>query len=281
MAVYKLTTLFNYLSGASTPNLPTHRTGSFSESWYVTADSAQSVINLAANGPVAGVVGLWPGRAALLGLGSALIGYRLQSVSPFGPSQSGSINFPGQAGNLADVPQMALLLKTPGVGVNNIRRTRLKGVPDAQVIEGEFQPTAAYSVALSNYLIGLASWAFRARDLSQPTIKIAAITVGTVTTVTCETAITLQVLDFVRIMRSKDSSGFLRGGRFQVLTIGPGSNQFTIASWPYGGTVGGSVRKDGIVYPQVSAANSAVSRVVVAKVGRPFGGYRGRRSKRH
>lgn len=279
MPVFKLTTLFQHLSGASTPNLPIHRTGGWSESLYNTGNAAIDIINNASGINTPQLANLWPCRAQLLPLGSAIVGYRIQAVSPPGPAQSGVMNLPGTAANLADIPQMALLLKCPAVGTNNIRRVKLKGIPDSMIVEGEYQPSAAYNTLMNNFITSLTGWQFRARDLSQASIRLVSCSGPEPFTFFSEVPPTFVVNDFVRIMRMLDLSKNLRGGRFQVLSVGPG-NTFTVRGWPYGNCTFGSARKDAVIYPVIATSQTSVSRVVTARVGRPFVGYRGRRSKR-
>jgi hypothetical protein len=214
-------------------------------------------------------------------VGTSIIGYRVQQVSPTGPSQAGSINYPGVVGQLADLPMTALLCKSPSLSTGNIRRFTLRGVPDVQVVEGEAQFSAGFQAALIQYFNCMAGWFFRGRDLSQTAVKIVSIAVvAGVATVTTETNITFAVNDMVRILRTLDSGKNLRGGRFQVASVGPGSNVFTISNWTFGNTTGGSARKDAVVFAPVDFLNTSFGRVVSRRVGRPFVGYRGRRAKR-
>lgn len=281
MPVYKFSMLFNFTSAISTPTAPLHRTAGWSESWYFTDTSVAGVLGYFTGSDGRSVrPGLVPKRATLLPLGTAITGYRIQQVSPPGPSQSGAFNYPGIQGNLADVPANALLCKSPGVGVNNIRRFFLRGIPDAFIVEGEFNPSYAYSVDLTGFFLNLFGIQFRGRDLSQPTFRIVSIvTTGGITTVTTETPPTFVSGAMVRILRSLDTGRNLRGGRFQCSGSSIG-NTFQIANWGFGNTTGGSARLDAIVYPTVDSVNSNFQRILVRRVGRPFGGYRGRRSKR-
>lgn len=278
MAVFKMTTLFQYASGASNPNLPLHRTGGWSESWYATGNVNSDIINLFNGvGLAAGRVGFWKARAVLLPVGTGIIGFRIQSVSPIGPIQTGALSLVGPAGQLADTPQTALLIRSPAIGANNIRRWTIRGVPDVQITEGEYQPGGSFGAGVPLMILELAGLQFRGRDLTQPSLRIVSITA--VGLVNLEVPYTGAVNDMVRILRTVDAGKNLKGGRFQVTAIGPG-NSVTLNTWPYGATTLGSLRKDAVVYPQVDYLNTSVARVIIKKVGRPFVGYRGRRSKR-
>lgn len=277
----KMTMLFQQSSAPSSPGAPVHRIGGWTESWYTNQSTISAAINLATQSAAPlglQTVGIVPARAQLLGLGAAIVGLRFQSVVPAGPSQSVAVNYPGNASHPNDAPQLALLCKAPGLNVNNVRRFTLRGLPDANTIEGEFSNDPVFSPALTAFFASLVNWQFRGRDLSQLANKI--LSISALGVVTFEVGVTYNVLDFVRILKSKDSSGNLRGGRFQVGSIGPGPNVITLNNWGFGATTGGTGRKDVVVFPAVDAANTNFSRVVTRRVGRPFTQYRGRRSRR-
>lgn len=289
MPTWKATMFLQHASNVSSPNAAAHRTGGWSESWYSGAASLQALLaNLGIGaapptqigGAVLPTIGLLPARAALLPLGSTIVGARVQQIVPLAGAQSLSALFPGNPNWEADVPQMALLCRMPGLNVANIRRFTLRALPDQFVTEGEFTFGTIFATAVQNFFQSLANFQFRGRDLSQPTVKIVNITSGATFIVTCETAFAPTVNSFVRILKTRDSTGNLRGGRFQVLTVGPGNNVFTIGLWPFGNTTGGSARVDGIVFPTCDAQNAATGRVVTRRVGRPFVQYRGRRARK-
>src|SRR5262249_23725523 len=103
---------------------------------------------------------------------------------------------------------------------------------------------------------------------------------GSPTVITVEGTHTIGVNAMVRVMRSLDSSRNLRGGRFHVSAVSGNTISIDAPSWTFGSTTGGTVRVDAVVYPNVDSANTAAGRIVTRRVGRPFFGYRGRRSKR-
>lgn len=277
MPVFKLTLIFNFSSAASTPNFPGRRTGGWTESYYATADTPVALLNSATSPPVG--IGLFQARAALLPIGSAIVGFRTQQVSPQGSSQAGAVSYPGASGLTADTPQTSLLVKVPGVGVGNIRRWKLKGIPDLEIVEGEYQPGATFQQAMSAFFGVLSFWQFRGRDISQPSNKIVSITAAGV--ITFEQNVNYQLLQFIRVLKTLDQNKILRGARVQVTVLGPAGNVLTVAPWTFGATTGGNARLDGIIYPAFNGPAGSVSRVVIAKVGRSPFQYRGRRSKRH
>jgi hypothetical protein len=275
----KFTMLIQDATAISSPNAPVHRIGGFSESWYFPGTNIQAALTAAFQGaPNVAGPGLCIARAGLLPVGSGIIGQRVQVVDPPGLSQSLSMNFPGSSGNPTNAPQVSLLCKVPGLGVRNIRRVVLRALPQINVAEGEYSPTYGFQNALLLYASQLQSWLFRGRDLAQPTNNV--LTISTVGIVTTQLGVTYAPLDMVRISKSRDSGSNLRGGLFQIASVGPGPNVFTLLNWPYGSTTGGSVRKNAIVYPMVDSANFTVGRVITRRVGRPFVAFRGRRSRK-
>jgi hypothetical protein len=271
----KVTILIQQATAISTPNSPIHRIGGWSESWYYPGTDVNAAISF---------FNLMPAptwcldRAALLPYGASIVGQRFQLVAPsVGPAQSTAAQFPGNGGE-GDQPSAALLLKFPSVGSPNIRRVILRGLPDIDVTEGEYTPSSYFQSALQVWIQACGTLLMRGRDLTQPTTRI--ITVTSAGVVTTETPTTFAAGQMVRVLKSRDTGGNLRGGRFQVVQTGPLVNQFTLLNWPYSGTTGGTVRLDAIVYPQVSTNGVTVSRVITRRVGRPFVQYRGRRSRR-
>ena len=253
------------------------RIGGWSEGWYYPGTSIQGAID-AYTTEIAGNPALGPSRGALLPRGGQIVGQRFQQVNPTGPSQSTAYRFNGEFANQSDVPQAALLLRVKALNANNVRLHILRGIPDAMIHEGEFQPSGAYLISLNRYISSLGNWLFRGRDLTQPNTTIFAIsTAGLVTT---ETPHGLAVNDLVLIQKTLDVNGNFVSGRFMVSTVGPGTNALTLTSWGHGATTGGRIRKDGVVFPPVNSGQITVSRAVVKKVGRPFVQYRGRASRR-
>lgn len=278
----KCTMLFQLATNLDFPSLPSRRLAGWSESWYFPGSSIPSAIQFTNGigpfGPIA-LQGLCPARAALLPPGAAIVGQRFQVVSPTGPSQTLGQIFPGSEGEAADIPQQALLITVPSTNANNIRRSTLRGIPDARVVEGEFQNTPSFNGALNTFFNTLGNFLFRGRDLSQSTVNI--VSISPLGVVTCEANIPFLVNDMVRVLRTRTADGDLVGGRFQVASVGPGSNVFTLLAWtPPEATTGGRVRKDAIVYVAIDSTRIAVNRCVTRRVGRPFTQYRGRRSRR-
>lgn len=288
MPIFKATMLFQQVTAASSPNAPVRRLAGWSESWYGNFADQPTCLGFlviggvqggpAVNNPVGARI-LTQDRGALLNIGQSIVGVRVQQVSPPGPTIAFPVNVAGGT-TQEDIPQMAMLCSAKGLGVNNTKRFTVRGMTDSIVVEGEFNQGNISITEFQNFFKSLGNWAFRGRDLSQTTFKIVNIIQAANVLVTTELPYAPAVGSFVRILKSKDTSGNLRGGRFQVLTLGPLANQFTIGLWNFGSTTGGSVRTDATIYPAVDPANCFVLRIVTRRVGRPFVQYRGRRSRR-
>jgi hypothetical protein len=273
----KCTMFFVQNTAVSSPNAPIHRQGGWTESWYYPGVSVPAA--RAAFGDASSVPNLCSARAAMLPLGASIVAQRYQVVAPtVSPAQLTSFNYTSPGGVEGDYPQGALLCRVPALGASNVRRAILRGLPDSVVTEGEYTPSFGFGISLAGFFGALQPFAFRGRDLSQPVLKIINVTAAGV--VTTETNITLTVGQMVRVLKTQTSAGSLKGGRFQVSAVGPGSNVFTLLNWALGATTGGSVRPDLVVYPMIDSGNISVSRVVTRRVGRPFVTFRGRRSTR-
>jgi hypothetical protein len=272
----KCTIFMQQTTNTSKPFSAIHRVGGWSESYYFGGVDVNACIKAFQTG-VGGTLGLGPTRANLLANGAAIVGQRFQIVAPsIGQSQSSSYTYTPTGSYVADQPQMALLIKVPGNGVPNIRRVILRGIPDQFIVDGEFAPNLDFLNLLGQFLAELSNWQFRGRDLTQPAFKI--ITIAIDGTVTCEAVPTFAVNQMVRVLRTMNSGGDLVGGRFQVTTTGPSPVAFKLLNWTQGACTGGTVRADAIIYPQMAGNLASIGRAVVKKVGRPFVGYRGRRS---
>lgn len=286
MPTYKLSTLFSLTTAISNPGNPLHRSAGWSETIYGNFASVQALLAEAARqGPAQGNFGsaftpggLWLSRASLLPKGGVIIGYRIQQVDVPGPSQTGALSYAGDFAQETDQPQNALLIRSPGIGVNNIRRFTLRCIPDNQMSEGEYQPQSNYAGLMANYISQLGNWAFRAKVFPAAKVKIINITAAGVATL--EAVPTFVPNQMIKVTKSRDSGGNLRSGRYIISTVGPATT-VTLIAWQWGATTGGTMSGDAVIqYPAIDPVNTQISRAVVRKVGRPFVGYRGRRSKR-
>ncbi len=270
MAQVKCSALFQLTTGL-TSNNDNHRTAGWSESFYANGGASESIKT--------NWLEWCRRRAALMPPACTIVGQRYQQIDPVGPTQTGGVIFPGTSGLATDIPQMALFLKMPGLGVTNFRPTYIRGLPDARVVEGEYQPSLTFSQKLLQWQLQCQFFAFRAVDLATANYPLFGIANdGTFTT---EGAHGLVVNDVVNVLRTLTDAGDQVGGKFRV--IAPvGTNSGTLFGWNLGNTTGGRIRKKLIIYPKIDAMtfDELIGRVVTKKVGSPFAKFRGRTSKK-
>lgn len=273
MAVIKVTSLFE-LNTVPNP-FSVGRVGGWSESWYYTGTIAQAKIAYNGGGGLAAL------RAALLPAGAAIVGQRYQQVDPppVGASFSDGRLYPGAAGIISDIPQMALLINVRALVVTRSKLYMLRGVPDDYVKGGEYQPTPPYAAALTSFLNGLATWQFRATDPTLPVIPMTSLNMTTgqgVSAIPNGWAIG-ETIKFSGL-RTVNNPAAPASREVRKLTLTPDATHFNIQ----GSLVGNSYeqgrgQKVVVIYPFVDPASTTLNRVVVRKVGRPFDLFRGRR----
>src|SRR5262245_5545951 len=278
--ILKCSMLFAHFSRVDDPGSPIHRIGGWSEHYYwegtdVSLFIAQFMGGAHASGSY---LGLCAARAGILPKGASVVGQRWQQVDPLGPAQSRGVTFPGSTGLEADVPQMTLLCSAPGVGVRNVRKLMLRGMPDARVTQGEFDAPTGYVANLNAFFTRLSTFSFRGRDLAQPAFKIVSIDANG--NVQCDAAVPFPALSYVAIGRTKNSLQRNVNGIFQVESISSTVGLFKVRPWTAGACTGGYARQHVVIYPKFDAPNVKFDRIIVRKVGRPFTQYRGRRSRR-
>ena len=246
-------------------------TAGWSESlWYPDAD------------PPAGRLDFLAGdRARILPSAAAIIGQRIQvytlegnRLKPGGASTL-KVNYPGNQLWTCDIPQMALEVALKASGAPNSSRILIRGIPDDQVLGGEYTGTATYKGQVTTYLNRMQNlnFQFLGRNLSNISVRVISIAANLlVTDVPCGAI----PGDYVRLLRVYDINGRPISGSFRVQS-GSGVN-LTLLGLPAGLAVeqSGACRKD--EFALRSIASHEIGRIRVKKVGRPFEGYRGRRS---
>lgn len=269
MPAFKLSMLFNYISGGENPKSAI-RQGGTSESiyWDDATDSTVRFFNRLAEK-----------RSALLPKYCAVVGIRVQQVDPVGSARSIDAFYPGgsDVGGQVDIPQLALKFRVKGVGVTNATTRKLAMVPDRQVTDGEYRPLAKYRDALKSYLRSLAFWKFRGLNLTHVTVPIA--TVGADGTVTTEADIALAPGQTVGLRGVETAAGAFVTGEFTVDTA-TSLRVFKVRRWASGACTGGKAKRHEYIYPQFDIPATTPINVGFKKVGRPFGLYRGRQAKR-
>lgn len=264
----KCTALFNSVSNSSASGGASTRTGGWSESIYNIQEPA------AARNEFLDYCSL---RAAILPKGFAIVGQRFQIVD--GPSSTLGRRFPAPNAFASDCPQIGLQLKAQAGGTVNVRRWTFRGIPDEMVVEGEYQPTDWYRGAVLNaagFITG-GNWRFSAKVLTWPILDLVGITdAGLLTTVLEHGFVPGNA---VELLRCKDAYGRSVRGDF-IVTDPVVGNSATLANYKKPAVVSGQVRRLTYGFLTIDGTTLEVQRVVVKKVGRPFGGYSGRRSRR-
>lgn len=266
---YKCIMTFN--SSTNQSNLVArHRTGGYTEAFYQSGNLDFPTVR-------SRFQTLCQKRALLLPTGINIVGQEYLTVDPIGPAAAESRLFPGASGYACDVPQMSVQCRGFSDSSRNVSKLVIKGIPDAWVVEGELLLLPQNKTPFTNFfnLLRDGGFRFRGRDLSQPTIPV--LSISSLGEVLLEENNIYNVGDFVRILRTKNALGVRGGGRFMVSGTTPPTG-LTLHGWTKGACTGGTIRLDGVVYPPYAGAE--IVQAVTRKVGRPFGGYRGRASKR-
>lgn len=276
MAVIKFTMIFAHSTIVGLNPQETARTGGWSESFYHEGSVVTARQLAIAQG------GICIRRAWMLASSAGIIAQRYQQIAPtVGRAQTFTDLFPGQISNPPDIPQMALLLTFPAIAAENVRKQILRGIPDDFIQNGVFTPNGQYDTAIINYLNAISSWKMRGLNLANPQRTVIAfdLLAGTVAT---DEAHGFAPGDQVRFTRLKTASGSSIPpiGPLKVLTA-PTASTFTVASQGLSSVnATGKVQEYEIVYPSIDGPNCDVTRTTTRKVGRPFGAYRGRVSRR-
>lgn len=244
--------------------------------WWYETDAVSDAINALILG-TGGRPGLMPTRAALLAPAVSIVGVRLYSGGS-GRGQFLSRQFPGSSPSLTEIPQMALLCKTSSTSGAVSRRFTLRGIPDEQVVGGEFSPSGLYQASLRDYFLALFSFRFRAIDPSNPIYQVNNISAGGVVTLMVNNPYAIG--NFLTFNRLNLASGSQVPASGFITAVGPMANQFTVAPWALAATTGGTATMRGTGFFSMNPTYTSAVRITTRRVGRPFEQYRGRASRR-
>lgn len=274
----KVTTLFNAVTVDSAGN--GKRAGGFSESWY----SNKTIDTAAFN---AAWLNLLRTRAALMPANVTIIGQRVQTVDPLGPARTFENVYKGSGTLQNDLPQVALQWQMNSAAGTNHRNVTLRGVPDARVVKGEYNPTAEYNAALIAHFRELrANWLMRAKDRTQPRVRMRAATSDNPNgwQITTQTPHGLAVNDTVQILSGLASNGkkYSFTGRVVVVDDAAKFHVYPDTELVFGGLTGGRVQKRIVTYTEVFLNDAEMTDplAVIRKCGRPFHQFRGRQTVR-
>jgi len=223
-------------------------------------------------------------RAILLPAQGSIVGFRIGNYNITGNrlvptgSSTGKVLYAGNGLRQSGLPQKSLSMTGVGHGVANCTRFTIRGIPDSQLINGEYQPDAGYKSAVTAFgnELSNAGWKFLGRDLTRVSQSVQAIAGNVVTLGGAIGAVA--GTDYLRFRRVYDDDGDPVTGAYLITAIA--GNNYTLAGFPARTLTSpsGTARVDAIAL--VDFFSVTPSRAVVRKIGRPFESYRGRQSKR-
>ena len=249
------------------------RTAGWSESLYG-PDSVSATIALLKGPRAPGVFPLLEARSNLLCNQASIIGARLYSGGA-GKGQLLAASLNGSNGE-SDQPGASVHVSATSNATGQSRRWLLRGQPDNDIVNGEWNPDDQTVTRYQEYFASLAGLGWMAQvNTGQQTI----FDIAPSGLVTATAALGFAVGNIVTIKNTTivDSSRRI-GGRYKVQTIGPGNNELTLKDWPDVYTQGGTISIVSSAFQDFASASLSVVRATFRKVGRPFAQYRGRRS---
>jgi hypothetical protein len=257
--IVKCTAIFNQVSARN-------RVGGWSESWCINANSISAAQDDFRS---------WCyGRAVLLSGAGKIIGQRFSDTAVPGVSIATAVNYPGAARVIPDIPQMALEVVARAAG-GSFRIALLRGIPDAKVYDGEYLPTQPFNNAVMSLFTQVMNrWGWVGIDKTNAMRDVSAISSGGAVTTVQTLALTPG--DHVQFYRTRDILSNSIKGSYLVTAVADNLH-FTVGSYANAAAVRGRVRK--LAKAFIVPVNYSIVKIVVRKVGRPFGGYVGRRSK--
>jgi hypothetical protein len=256
---------------------PTPRMGGWTESFWITGSTFAQVLVML-KGPRTTPVAAPPileARATCLSLHASVLGARVYQGGT-GKGQFVSAVYPGTTWR-GDQPGTSLLCQTVTPEAVTVRRFTMRGIPDTQCVDGEFLPTPEFTTQVYTYFESLQGTSFLGKLPS---------TVYEVFTIDAEGRVTLRVPspfkagDIVTISNAVDVNGNRRGGEFSIVAPGPDVSQFLLKNWLFGACRGGSCTIPVKGFVKIAVGQTSAVRITNHKIGRPFAGYRGRKSKR-
>jgi len=273
MPVYKASLLFSFVTEPAARAVASAHAGGWSEQVWANGTPFNP-----GNGSA------WArARARILPREAQIIGMRQQAYEIVGNklvpggANTTPLSYPGMNGITINNPQSAINLRMTTAGAPNVGRYTCRAFPDEFMTNGEFNGLPI-AVGLLEQLI---------REISKPGIgfigrNLAGVSSSCMgsdgTSMIVANAGAFVVGQMLRFVKIHNGAGESISGVFQIAAL-PGNNKVTFVGGAGKDAVpGGTVRVDSIAFFQ--SASGQIGRASVRKVGRPFGGYVGRRSKR-
>jgi hypothetical protein len=266
MPTQKVSFLFNYTSSES-------RAAGWSETWYFSGTSAQ------AQSAAQGVAGT---RCVLLADKVVIKAFRISQLLDDQSNRSRGIsvgiNRQGTQVSTQDMPQLALMGAAQIAGNPTVKRFMLRGMPDSWIAGGEL--TADPVIPFDRFMRSILANSFLTRcvDFTQPLAPVSLI--DALGNVTISGALALNPNNTVLLNRVRDINGRSVAGAYVVESVVDGGH-FKLRNWP-GNVVNasGAVRLRLYKYLPVVDKGWTAEDSRVHKTGRPFGLFRGRRTRR-
>lgn len=274
-------TLFFEQSTTTNDQTPgvTRRLAGWTESFYLAGDQFN------ATGLDAIIDTLMTYRARLLSTEAYIKGYRISLIDPTGKSRTFKITRKGSTRLRCDDPEQALTINLRGAGKPNRRILTIRGVPDARVEGGTYNPETGYDQALIGLVNVLKqnSFGFRGRDLEATKAQIDTIDAAGVVVLKQNFANPGQ--QEVQVLRTIAAGHRAKGFQAQ-LSAYVDATHMTIRGWPasIGATKGGVLRLvNAPVFVPIEVTDAEVRQpeVRTRQTGRPFNQSRGRRSAQY
>lgn len=224
--------------------------------------------------PGAQVPSLSEARAGILPHGGRVVGARVTDLDT-GRSRSYAFVRTGDAGH-TDMPTSSLLVNIISpTGAS--RRITIRDIPDSLIVQGEYVPAQPFTSRLHTYLTSYTHFAHRVvtRGAAQRTTHIAAD--GWVTLLAPPGPAKGARVE----LAWTDATGRRRRAEAIIIATDDPGGRVQVAPWT-GGVVAwpASLATINVQYPLMTGSSWAISRMITRRVGRPFVGFRGRRSRR-
>lgn len=272
MPAYKWTMIFTYFSGLNATNTVPVRLGGFTESYYspafdITTRDAFDALIVA--------------RLGICPLGMVVNKIRVQQVDPTRSAILYKRSFAAPGTWLSDVPQMALKVQfQPGIVAGAFLR-EFRGLPDVQVMSGEYSPTGPFTAAANAFLTQLATSVFTARRRDRSLTKYSILSIdATGNVVMTDPFAGIAVGQTVQVIRTVNPQTGRKFGFFAKVQAVTDPSHFQLVGPKVKASGFGQARLMGIVYGGFGSPQLDNAEAVVRKIGRPLKSYSGRASKR-
>jgi len=250
------------------------RTAGWSESLYGPATVADIVKLLKGPSEVAGRFPLLQARANILSSSASILGVRLYQ-SGAGKGQLLNVQYNGTNG-ASDQPSASLLCSALSSATGQSRRWTIRGFADDDIKFGEYTAVGSTPTRLKEYFDSLSGFGWQAQ-LETNKVKIEKISAAGVIDLADVSPISTGTWITIKNTTRK-SDGVRLGGRFKV--VATGVKTLTIDEWTNGATKGGTLSVVTQAFQDFANAVKSVVRATNRRVGRPFSGYRGRKSRK-